>query len=56
MMGGFGQNLGMLGKIPGMKNLAMAKNMQKQLAQMGGMGGAGRGMPNPDELRRVLAG
>jgi signal recognition particle subunit SRP54 len=29
----------MLGKIPGMKNLAMAKNMQKQLAQMGGMGG-----------------
>jgi signal recognition particle subunit SRP54 len=44
MMGGFGQNLGMLGKIPGMKNLAMAKNMQKQLAQMGGMGGF-PGMP-----------
>lgn len=41
MMGGFGQNLGMMGKIPGMKGLAMAKNMQKQLAQMGGMGGLG---------------
>ncbi len=44
LMGGFGQNLGMLGKIPGMKNLAAMKNMQKQLAQMGGMGGF-PGMP-----------
>jgi signal recognition particle subunit SRP54 len=44
LMGGFGQNLGMLGKIPGMKNIAAMKNMQKQLAQMGGMGGF-PGMP-----------
>jgi signal recognition particle subunit SRP54 len=45
MMGGLGQNLGMMGKIPGMKNLAMAKNIRKQMAQMGGMPGGMGGFP-----------
>ena len=52
MMGGLGQNMGMMGKIPGMKNLAMAKNLRKQMAQGGGgfpgmpgMGMPGMGMP-----------
>ena len=47
MMGGLGQNLGMMGKIPGMKTAAMARNMKKMMAGggmpgmpgMGGMGG-----------------
>jgi signal recognition particle subunit SRP54 len=43
MMEGLGQNLGMFGKIPGMKNLAMAKNLQK-MAKSGGMPGM-PGMP-----------
>ncbi len=38
MMGGLGQNMGMMGKIPGMKNLAMAKQPAKA-------DGAGRGVP-----------
>jgi signal recognition particle subunit SRP54 len=38
MMEGIG-NMGMLGKIPGMKNLKMAKNLRKQMAQGGGMPG-----------------
>ncbi len=54
MMDGMGQNLGMMGKIPGLKNVAMAKQMRKQMAQggmpgMGGMGGfpgmPGMGLP-----------
>jgi signal recognition particle subunit SRP54 len=48
MMEGLGANMGMLGKIPGMKNLAMAKNLRKQMAQGGGMPGMGfpgMGMP-----------
>jgi signal recognition particle subunit SRP54 len=45
MMEGLGQNLGMMGKIPGMKNLAMAKNIRKQMAQMGGMPGGMGGFP-----------
>lgn len=49
MMEGLGQNMGMLGKIPGMKNIAMAKNMRKQMANMGGgfpgMPGMGGGLP-----------
>jgi len=46
MMSGMGQNLGMLGKIPGMKQMAMAKNMKKAMAG-GGMPGMGGfpGMP-----------
>jgi signal recognition particle subunit SRP54 len=44
MMDGLGQNMGMMGRIPGMKNLAMAKQMRKQMAQGGGMPGMG-GMP-----------
>jgi signal recognition particle subunit SRP54 len=42
MMSGFGQNLGMLGRLPGFKQMAMAKNMQKALS--GGFGGM-PGMP-----------
>jgi signal recognition particle subunit SRP54 len=42
MMGGLGQNLGLMGKIPGMKQAAMARNMKKM---MGGMGGGMPGMP-----------
>ncbi len=48
MMGGLGANMGMLGRIPGMKNVAMAKQMRKQMAQGGGfpgMGMPGMGMP-----------
>jgi signal recognition particle subunit SRP54 len=47
MMGGLGQNMGMMGKIPGMKNIAMAKQLRKQMAQGGGMPGMGGfpGMP-----------
>jgi signal recognition particle subunit SRP54 len=52
MMEGLGANLGMMGKIPGMKNVAMAKQMRKQMAQGGGMmpgmglpGLAGLGLP-----------
>src|SRR5690606_24357482 len=31
MMSGMGQNLGLLGNIPGMKNLAMARNMRRAM-------------------------
>jgi signal recognition particle subunit SRP54 len=52
MMGGLGQNLGLLGKIPGMKQAAMAKNLKKMMGGggmpgfpgMGGLPGMG-GMP-----------
>jgi signal recognition particle subunit SRP54 len=40
MMEGLGGS-GLLGKIPGMKNLQMAKNLQKQLKAGGGMPGMG---------------
>jgi signal recognition particle subunit SRP54 len=43
MMEGLGANMGMMGRIPGMKNIAMAKQMRKQM-QSGGMPGMG-GMP-----------
>jgi signal recognition particle subunit SRP54 len=47
MMEGLGQNMGIMGKIPGMKNMAMAKQLRKQMAQGGGMPGMGGfpGMP-----------
>jgi signal recognition particle subunit SRP54 len=54
MIEGLGQNMGMLGKIPGMKGLGMAQAMKKMagaggnpFAGMGGMGGMGGfpGMP-----------
>jgi signal recognition particle subunit SRP54 len=49
MMDGLGANMGMLGKIPGMKGMAMAKQLRKQMAQGGGMPGMpgfpGMGMP-----------
>jgi signal recognition particle subunit SRP54 len=45
MMEGLGANMGMMGKIPGMKNVAMARQLKKQMAQ-GGMPGMGMpGMP-----------
>ncbi len=46
MMEGLGQNMGMMGQIPGMKNLAMMKNLKKMQKQ-GGMPGMGGfpGMP-----------
>jgi signal recognition particle subunit SRP54 len=43
MMEGFG-NMGLLGKIPGLKNLAMGRNAAKALGGMGGMPGMG-GLP-----------
>jgi signal recognition particle subunit SRP54 len=43
MMDGLGANMGMLGKLPGMKGVAMARQMRKQMAQ-GGMPGF-PGMP-----------
>jgi len=46
MMDGLGANMGMLGRLPGMKNVAMAKQLRKQMAQGGGMPGMGfPGMP-----------
>jgi signal recognition particle subunit SRP54 len=54
MMGGMGGDLGMLGKIPGLKNLAMARNVRRAMKsgkmppgmQMPGMGMPGMpGMP-----------
>jgi signal recognition particle subunit SRP54 len=47
MMEGLGANMGMMGKIPGMKNVAMARQLQKQMARGGGMPGMGGfpGMP-----------
>lgn len=43
MMSGLGQNMGMMGKIPGMKQMAMAREMRK--AMQGGMPGfPGMGM------------
>jgi signal recognition particle subunit SRP54 len=62
MMSGFGQNLGMLGNIPGMRNVAMANQARKAMKSgfpgmgpgmgfpgMGfpGMGMPGMGMPGP---------
>jgi signal recognition particle subunit SRP54 len=43
MMGNFGGNAGMLGKIPGMKNLAMARNLRR--AAKSGNLPPGMGMP-----------
>jgi signal recognition particle subunit SRP54 len=47
MMGNFGQNMGLMGKIPGMKQFGMAKNLRKAMASGGmpGMGMPGMGMP-----------
>src|SRR6185369_17105236 len=45
MMGGLGQNLGLMGKIPGMKQMAMAKNMKKMMGGGGMPGFPGMGMP-----------
>ena len=48
MMGGFGQDPGLLGRIPGLQNLAMARNMKKAMKAGGfpGMPGMpGMGMP-----------
>lgn len=44
IMGGMGQNMGLFGKLPGMKQMAMARNMKKAMA--GGLPGMGMpGMP-----------
>ena len=46
MMGGLGANMGMLGRVPGMKNVAMAKQLRKQMAAgAGGAGLMGMGLP-----------
>jgi signal recognition particle subunit SRP54 len=51
MMGNVGQSMGVLGKIPGMKQIGMAKNLRKAMAAggmppgMAGMGMPGMGMP-----------
>ncbi len=44
MMGMFGKNMGLLGKIPGMGGLAQLNNMRKMAQQMGGAGGGMPGM------------
>ena len=43
MMGNFGGNAGLLGKIPGMKNLALARNLRR--AAKSGKLPPGMGMP-----------
>jgi signal recognition particle subunit SRP54 len=71
MMGGFGQNLGLMGNIPGLKNLAMARNAKKAMQAggfpgipgmgfpgMGGLGFPGMGMPGSGDAApkmRVLS-
>ncbi len=45
MMGGMGQNMGMLGNIPGMKNIAMARQMRRAMKGGGMPGMPGMGMP-----------
>jgi signal recognition particle subunit SRP54 len=47
MIGNVGQNMGLMGKIPGMKQVGMAKNLRKAMAAGGmpGMGMPGMGMP-----------
>jgi signal recognition particle subunit SRP54 len=45
MMGGFGQNLGMMGNIPGLRNLAMAKQAKKAMQGGGFPGMPGMGFP-----------
>jgi signal recognition particle subunit SRP54 len=46
MMGGFGQDLGFMGNIPGLKNLAMARNAKKAMqGGFPGMGFPGMGIP-----------
>ncbi len=47
MMEGLGSDLGLLGRMPGMKGVAMARNLRKQMAKGGGMPGMGGfpGMP-----------
>ncbi|HWP09516.1 MAG TPA: signal recognition particle protein [Polyangiaceae bacterium] len=45
MMGGFGQNLGMMGNIPGLRNIAMARQAQKAMKGGGFPGMPGMGFP-----------
>jgi signal recognition particle subunit SRP54 len=45
MMGGFGGDLGLLGKIPGMKNLATARQIRKAMKGGGMPGMPGMGFP-----------
>jgi signal recognition particle subunit SRP54 len=45
MMGGLGKDLGMMGKIPGMKGIASMRKMRKLMAKHGGGGMPGMGMP-----------
>jgi signal recognition particle subunit SRP54 len=47
MMEGLGANMGMLGRMPGMKGLAMAKQLKKQMGGGGGGGFPGMGMGFP---------
>ncbi len=49
MMGSLGQNMGMMGRIPGMKQIAMARNAKKMMqgGGMPGMPGGFPGMPMP---------
>jgi signal recognition particle subunit SRP54 len=60
MMQGLGQNMGMLGNIPGMKNLAMANNMRKAAKQMakggGGMPGMGGGQESLTKMKPLSTG
>jgi len=46
LMEGMGQNMGMMGKIPGMKQMGMMKSMKKQVQKMAASGQIpGMGMP-----------
>jgi signal recognition particle subunit SRP54 len=57
MVSGMSQNLGMLGKIPGLKQVASARQIRKAMAsgRMPGMGGLG-GMPGLDGLLGGMGG
>jgi signal recognition particle subunit SRP54 len=45
MIGNVGQGMGLMGKIPGMKQMGMAKNLRKAMAAGGMPGVPGMGMP-----------
>ncbi len=45
MMGNLGQDLGLMGKIPGLKGVASMRKMRKMMQKAGGGGMPGMGMP-----------
>jgi len=53
LMGNIGQQAGMLAKIPGVKQMAMARKM-RDVIKTGGLGGLGGGMPGMEGLTDTM--